>query len=55
MVFSAWEYTWPTNHAGEPTAADVTQAIRDDRTGSRYRREILLTPTKLDTEQETTA
>jgi hypothetical protein len=55
-----WEYTWPTNPAGEPTTATVTQVIRDDRTGSRYRREIRLTPTKQpvpaepDTAQEAT-
>jgi hypothetical protein len=41
-----WEYTWPTDPAGAPTAATVAQAIRADRAGSRYRREIRLTPTK---------
>lgn len=50
-----WEYTWPTSPAGEPTAADVAQAIRDDRAGSRYRREIGLAPTQPTTGQEPTA
>jgi hypothetical protein len=50
-----WEFTWPTNPAGEPTTATVTQAVRDDQAGSRYRREIELTPTAPAPGQETTA
>lgn len=41
-----WEYTWPTDPTGAPTAATVARAIRDDQAGSRYRREIRLTPAK---------
>jgi hypothetical protein len=41
-----WEYTWPTNPSGEPTAATVGRAIRRDQAGSRYRREIRLAATK---------
>ncbi|MEH1124822.1 hypothetical protein [Micromonospora sp. CPCC 206061] len=41
-----WEYTWPTDPTGAPTAATVARAIRDDQAGSRYRREIQLTPAK---------
>ena len=50
-----WEYTWPTNLAGEPTAVTVTRAIRDDRAGSRYRREIRLNPTQHVPDQEESA
>lgn len=50
-----WEYTWPTDPAGRPTRDTVTQAVRDDRAGSRYRREIELAPTPPSPEQETTA
>ena len=39
-----WEYTWPLDPAGQPTKATVTQAIRDDRAGSRYLREVYLHP-----------
>ena len=46
-----WEYTWPTNTAGEPTVATVVQAIRDDQAGSRYRREITMRPTRPNTEE----
>jgi hypothetical protein len=46
-----WEYTWPTTPAGEPTVATLVQAIRDDRAGSRYRRDITMRPTSPDTEE----
>lgn len=50
-----WEYTWATNPAGQPTAATLSEAIRADRAGSRYRREVQLTPTRTDADQEAPA